>query len=587
MKLNFLRNHALLLLGFITFIGIKCSPISPQQNDQSNQTDKGMIVGVIFNEDGSFAQNAKISFRKRSLLADTSVAMFKKLVVSDTATVTTNDNGKFVIDSIDTGTYVILSFDGTNNLALSDSVTVKSKDSTLNLPNDTLKPAGAIKGIIKLPEGGDPRKVIVLAFGVDRFAKVNSDGSFKISSLAEGKYDLRLISSLDNYGVVDTVKIPVKSADTTNLDTIEMPYTGIPTPKNVKISYDTLRQISTLSWNKTDTNMINSFNVYRRNIDSNTVLIRINMSPIIDTFYRDSSGTQDQSYEYKVAAVSKTDNEGTKSPSISNKVTSALTFVKEIGTIGSGVGNYSTPSAISADSNKILIADYDQGKILFFNTMGVFLKEVTGFSKPCGLVINKNSKSVFVLEAETRQVKCIDSTGNLQFVFGGKNEFGEQNISWNLVIGENGYLYVPDRDDNRIKVFDSMGIIRDTIMVFSPGDISFIGNNKIIVGSHSVSDGTNKMTIIDTNGVVLKEWETSLIYDISPTLNKNIFSQNVSTDIINAFSYDGSVLLKASMSGYLGHEDFIRAMSADRSNHLFTVNYRDKKVRMFSYPSQL
>ena len=192
----------------------------------------------------------RVVIRPRTTLADTSRLGLSKRM-ADTASAVTDASGRFVIDSIDTGTYVIEAASG-NNAVFIDSVVVKRTDSTLNLPPDTLKPAGAIKGVIRLSEGGDPRKVFVLAFGVDRFAGVEADGRFRFQGLAEASYRLRIISTLDNYGVVDTVTT-VRSADTTDLDTIELPFTGIPTVKGLTLIYDRLRQIVTLRWNRADT----------------------------------------------------------------------------------------------------------------------------------------------------------------------------------------------------------------------------------------------------------------------------------------------------------------------------------------------
>ena len=90
-------------------------------------------------------------------------------------------------------------------------------------------------------------------------------------------------------------------------------FLGIPTPKNVGLGYDTMNQIVTLKWSKADTSLVSSYNVYRRNVDSNTVMTRINMSPVTDTVYHDSTGVQDKTYEYHVVAVDRNASEGTKS----------------------------------------------------------------------------------------------------------------------------------------------------------------------------------------------------------------------------------------------------------------------------------
>jgi hypothetical protein len=282
----------------------------------TTQTGNPTIAGILYQSDGSTpASNADVYLRKKNSLINVfSGGVRKKL--SDTAVVMTDSEGRFSIDSVDDGTYVIECTDGVN-YALYDSVVVKNMDSQVNLPADTLKPAGSIKGVVKVAEGGDPRNVYILAFGIDRFTTVNEDGSFKLKSLSEGTYDLRIISALQNYGTIDTTQIKVLSGDTTNLDTIELPFIGIPSLKNVAVKYDTLKRIAHLSWSKIDTSLIMGFNVYRKNKHSDTIFSKINAKPIADSFFPDSTVLQDQTYSYRVSFVKKDSTESVKSPEIS------------------------------------------------------------------------------------------------------------------------------------------------------------------------------------------------------------------------------------------------------------------------------
>lgn len=307
-----------LYLPVIAIIGaalfFTCSDKPTEAGSGSSESGNAMITGKLYLSDGiTPAVNATLHIRKKSVLADTSSSSLGRVLADTSATVITNDTGGFAIDSLNPGLYVIEGAKD-SDLVLIDSVTVTSQDSTVTLPPDTLKPAGALKGVISLSEGGDPRKVFILAFGIDRFAGVNVDGSFKFSSLAEARYDLRIISSLDNYGVLDTFGISINSADTTNMDTIRLPFTGIPTPKNLNLTYDTLGQVVALAWNKADTGLVKGYNIYRRNIDSNFVLI--NRSIVTDTAYLDNSLAEDGTYEYLVAALDKQNNEGNRSLTI-------------------------------------------------------------------------------------------------------------------------------------------------------------------------------------------------------------------------------------------------------------------------------
>src|SRR5271157_4851050 len=160
----------------------------PTQTNGNGSGTGNAVVGRLYQFDGiTPAKGVRVNIRPKTSLADTSGAgLTKKLAtLTTTDSVVTDSAGRFAFDTtLDTGTYVITSASG-NNAVLIDSVAVKNKVTTDTLAPDTLKPAGALKGIIKLSEGGDPRKVFVLAFGIDHFARVNADGSFKFSALAE------------------------------------------------------------------------------------------------------------------------------------------------------------------------------------------------------------------------------------------------------------------------------------------------------------------------------------------------------------------------------------------------------------------
>jgi len=408
------KNVILLFTGILLAAALSCSSPPDSYNGDGSQTGNAMIAGMLYLHDGQTpAAHVTLHIRRKSTLADTSVRLYKTLADS-AATVTTNDAGAYAVDSISPGLYVI---EGSkdSDAVLIDSIAVESRDSTITVPPDTLKPAGAIKGVIRLSEGGDPRKVFILAFGIDRFAKVNVDGSFRFSTLAEGVYDLRMISGLDDYGVLDTNNIAVKSADTSDLDTMDLPFTGIPTPKNVDINYDTLKQIVTVRWSKPDSNLVKGFTVYRRNVDSNTVLKQINTSPITDTLYRDSAGIQDMTYEYRVAGVDKNATEGTKSAGVSVKIVGAYAIADTLFTAGGNIN-----AAILDKNGNYLVVRYvtpysSPAKIERYGKQGKF---INAWDIPNGIVYSyvfnniavDDSNFIYVINASNSLIK-FDSTG--------------------------------------------------------------------------------------------------------------------------------------------------------------------------------
>jgi hypothetical protein len=383
----------------------------------STQTGNAAVVGILYQADGKTpAPGVRVHIRPKKSLADTSgLGLVKRsAMLAATDSVLTDAAGRFAFDTtIDTGTYVIEAASG-NNAIFVDSVPIGNKQATDSLPPDTLKPAGALKGIISLSEGGDPRKVFILAFGIDRFAPVNADGSFKFGNLAAAKYDIRLISSLDNYGVLDTFGVPVRSGDTTNLDTIRLPFTGIPTPQNLKISYDTMKEVVTLTWNKAATALVKSYNVYRRNVDSNTVAVRINASPVVDTVYKDSTGVQDQTYEYRVAAVDTNGTEGVKSAATSTLIASPFEIVDVLITLSGTLGNFD----IGRD-NKLYIANATSNKIQIYDLSGSKIREWPvegGFNWPEAYfqsnIAVSDSLQVLLYNNSTHNIQRFDTLGN-------------------------------------------------------------------------------------------------------------------------------------------------------------------------------
>jgi len=302
-----------------------------------SETENAQIAGLLVHEDGKPAVNVNVSVRPADTLADiTGFDLLQKVAAADIFTTTTNDTGAYTIDSgaLNPGIYVIEGDDGEGNLVLIDSVVVLDAESQITVPEDTLKPAGALKGIIVLSEGGDPKGVLALVFGIDRIIRVNNDGSFKFEGLAEAEYDLRFIPTIaaGQYGILDTLRVGVVSADTTDLDTLELPFEGIPTVKNLNLEYDTLLQVVTLTWDATDPNLVKGYNVYRKHSDSD--FVKINTSLIADTTFSDSSVNQDQLYEYKITAVDPGDNEGDKGVGMFIAATSAYVVTDTVYQIG-------------------------------------------------------------------------------------------------------------------------------------------------------------------------------------------------------------------------------------------------------------
>jgi hypothetical protein len=317
-----MKKYGILLsiLAFLTAL-IQCAKENPAATASAG--DRPTITGVLYGDNNAFAQNAAVQIRPKSTLADTSAILAKR--EEKFRSTTTDGSGRFSFEAnLEPDVYVVEAKSGCS-AALIDSVRIVKKYSNVELAAATLKPTGAIKGVVRLPQGGDPRSVYVLAFGIDRFDRAAADGGFIFSGLAQGVYTLRLISDIRDYGVLDRGDIEVFSAETTDVKQLSLPYRTVPVPLNLRAGYDTLTQWVTLRWNILDTSLVNGYYLYRRKIDENSAFAEILDSlQANDTVFVDTTAVQDLVYEYRIAAINKTGQEGMKSDGV--KVTIASYF---------------------------------------------------------------------------------------------------------------------------------------------------------------------------------------------------------------------------------------------------------------------
>ncbi|MBN1577539.1 MAG: hypothetical protein JW913_13355 [Chitinispirillaceae bacterium] len=477
----------------------------------SSQTPNA-VVGMIYKSDGKTpAAGVKVAIRLRKTLADISGSgLVKKL--ADTATVFTDDYGNFTFDStLDTGLYVVEADDGNGNMALIDSVKVGDTDSTVHI-EDTLRPAGAITGVVYLSEGGDPRKVFILAMGLDRFTGPDSTGRFTFGNMAEAIYDLTLISSLDDYAVLEVPEVEVVAGNTRDVDTLMLQFTGIPVPRWLKFSYDTLKQIVTLMWNQADTTMISGYHVYRRNVDSNSVAtIPINKHPIIDTLYCDSTGIQGQTYEYRVAAVDENAMEGTKSTGVSIRITAAIQLVMiwDSSVINSNNG---ANSIIKDTKQNYLVGLWHEG-VAVFDSTGTFIKTILqdpdiGSCYPRDVDMQGNiyvqnqyarGHSIVILNPDYERIKTISNTDFDTAIFSDFNDLQIDNAGNIIVVNSDTILVIDTAGNVKKKVTDVVG---------SPVE-RLRGPRGVLVDKNDnlwIADALNRrVVVVDTAFQILKE----------------------------------------------------------------------------------
>lgn len=367
-------------------------------------TGNGKVSGKIVNEQGKGVAGAKVRLVPSSFNPQTGSG--KILAKVDSAT--TDSTGTYTAD-VDSGIYNVMADSG-GKLAFQDSVVVP-KDSQVTVPAVTLKLPGSVLGTVELQDNDDPRTVFVIVLGTNTFSMANASGAFSISNMAEGDYMVRFLSTLDDYDILEQeISVRAGMADTLR-SSVALPFKGIPTPKGLKLEYDTLKQIVTLTWNKADTSLVKGYNVYRRRTDS--TFRPINAALVTDTVLQDSSLTQDSSYEYKITAVNKADDEGGKSAGLSAKIIPAFKLIKKV-----DLTKISTSlSAVIADfdgTKYLVLSRYPQAAIFVFDSTDAVVDTygVKILSDPMDLAVDKNL-NMYVVDSDSSKIFKFSKTGIL------------------------------------------------------------------------------------------------------------------------------------------------------------------------------
>jgi hypothetical protein len=464
------------------------------------QVGNPKVAGVIYNDNGTRASGAKVACipRKHNPYSGEN---------SGGDSTVTDDTGAYKFETMSADTYDILASKDTS-MAFRDPVVV-TNDQNTHVPPDTLKPAGSVRGVVRFEEGGDMSTVFILFFGTRTFTwPDDSLGNFTTGPMAAGQYRARVLTTTPDYLYAnDTFDVRAGRNDTLP-DTIVLKYTGIPIPRNLQIQYDTMKQIVTLYWNTPTTGrIVQSYTVYRKRSDSASfVSIK---AGVTDTVYSDSTGVQDQTYEYRVAVVDTNATEGVKSMVDSVTIQPAFiitdtifkvqgqawvyaveidsqgNFVVVNGTAynptpanieryspsGTLINSWSIPGGVEemyvynclarGDSNTIFVVTKDN-LVIRYDTAGAILSQFQYPGTASGIGILKDT--IYIGDRTAHIVRAYSSAGDSLFSWGsqgsGAGQFGS--IGALKTNSANGNVFIEDGQDtiNRLQIFDRNGIYK-------------------------------------------------------------------------------------------------------------------------------
>lgn len=199
---------------------------------------------------------------------------------------------------------------------------------------------------------------------------------------------------------------------------------------------------------------------------------------------------------------------------------------KELGTSGTGPGEFNEPKYIFADNknDKLYISDTWNGRIQVINTKGEIIDTLNSdFFGPKGIHVFNDR--IYVADTGHHVVKVFDKQKNLIKTIGTD---GNDKIKFHeptgLTVDSNGNLYVIDSRNNRIVKIDKNFTLVKTWDIEGwdnpdEGKESWIvySNNKLYVSDPVL----NKVRVFDTEGKELKPAKTDLTTPTGITIYKN------------------------------------------------------------------
>jgi DNA-binding beta-propeller fold protein YncE len=189
-------------------------------------------------------------------------------------------------------------------------------------------------------------------------------------------------------------------------------------------------------------------------------------------------------------------------------------FIKSWGTRGSGIGQFSFPSAVALDSGgNVYVVDTGNNRIQKFNSNGDYLSEWGGsgtgngqFNHPSAIFID-GSGNVFVADTGNNRVQKFNSSGSHLLNIGstgtGNGQFQSPS---GVAVDGSGYIYVSDMYNHRVQQFNSSGVFQtkwgtngtNDGQLHYPHGLAFYTDGNILVAD----SGNNRIQKFTPQGVL-------------------------------------------------------------------------------------
>ena len=183
-------------------------------------------------------------------------------------------------------------------------------------------------------------------------------------------------------------------------------------------------------------------------------------------------------------------------------------YIRSFGQPGSGNGQLQYPIGVAVDTEGLVyVVDYSNNRIEVFREDGTFVRQFgTGeLGRPWGVTVNNelvyvaewgnNRISIFTLEGQL--IRTIGSQGS------GPGQFSNPTAP---AISPDGDMYVADKNNHRIQVFNSDGVYQREFgggQLKYPYDILITADGRVLVADY----GNNRVVIFNTTGQLIHSFQ--------------------------------------------------------------------------------
>jgi hypothetical protein len=208
-------NFVLLIFTLLLAFTVQC--INPSSAGGTADTGNARVAAVILSSDGTPAGRVPVILTKKEYLA--AINSQAPVWRGDIQFLSTDDSGHVVIDSLDSGDYIIEVNDTSGSAVCLRFSISAATDSTTKL-HGIMKSYASIDGNAG-PLQDKTQKRFLLIYGLNRCVPVGDDGAFVVKDLPEGEFDLKIISDVKKWEPIE-----INDVATVSNKTVLLPAAG-------------------------------------------------------------------------------------------------------------------------------------------------------------------------------------------------------------------------------------------------------------------------------------------------------------------------------------------------------------------------